>query len=130
MIVLDTHAWLWFQVAPDRLGERARRVILESQEIVVPSICCWEVATLVRKGRLALDRPVVPWTRLALATDRVAEAPVSSEIAVAAGLLLDEAFPRDPGDRLIYSTATVLRAPLATADAAITAYDPERAIWN
>ncbi len=52
------------------------------------------------------------------------------EIAVAAGSLDGALFPGDPGDRLIYSTATVLRAPLITADAAITAYDPDRAIWN
>ena len=130
MIVLDTHAWLWWAVAPDRLGFRARREIADSEQIAVPSICCWEVATLVRKGRLGLDRAVRSWTRAALAAERVTEVPLSSDIAVAAGLLASEDFPGDPGDRLIYSTATALRCRLVTADTAITAFDPDRVVWD
>lgn len=130
MVVLDTHAWLWWEVAPDRLTRRARKEIAEAQEIAVPSICCWELATLERKGRLALDRTVLSWARAALAADRVTEVPTNMEIAVAAGSLDGKRFPGDPGDRLIYSTAAVLRAPLITADAAITAFDPDRAVWD
>lgn len=53
MIVLDTHAWVWFVGDPDRLSRPARAAIqgsLSDASIHLSSISCWEVALLVKKG--------------------------------------------------------------------------------
>ena len=57
VIVLDTHAWLWWLGAPDQLSETARERIerdLETARICVSSISAWEITMLVKKGRLVL----------------------------------------------------------------------------
>ncbi len=115
MIVADTHAWVWFASSPDRLSPVARRAIDEADRIGVSPISCWEVATLVRKGRLALDRDVLLWTRQALALPRIELLPISPQVAVTAAEFDDE-FPGDPADRLIAATALAFHSVLLTKD--------------
>lgn len=128
MIVLDTHAWLWWTSAPERLSGRARRALEEAAEIGLATISCWETAMLAARGRISLDRPVSAWIAQALAQPRLAALPLTAELALAAGLL-DDRFPGDPADRMIYATARANRAGLVTKDAAIRAYDPRLTIW-
>ena len=129
MIVLDTHAWLWWMAAPERLSGPARKAIERAVDIGVSTLSAWEVATLSSRGRIALDRDVELWVRKALAEPRVEALPPSPEIAVAAGLLDARRFPGDPVDRLIYSTAKVHSAVLVTRDAGIREYDASATIW-
>ena len=56
MIVLDTHAWLWWVSDPAKLGRSAKREIEKTSRIGVPAICALEVAVSVSRGRLSLDR--------------------------------------------------------------------------
>ena len=58
MLVLDTHALVWWATDPDRLGRKARADIDASERLGVPAIAFWEVSLLVRKGKLELDMPV------------------------------------------------------------------------
>ncbi len=129
MIVLDTHAWLWWTVDPDRLSSPAQEAIDRAGSLGVPAICGFEVATLHARKRIELLRSPRDWVRLALAHPRVDELPITSEIAVHAGGLDRSRFPGDPGDRLIYSTALGAGAVLVSADRAMRAFDPARVIW-
>jgi PIN domain nuclease of toxin-antitoxin system len=129
VIVLDTHAWLWWVSEPERLSEPARAAIDQASSIGVCTLSAWEVAMLAARGRITLDRDVGLWVRQALADKRVEPLPPSAEIAVAAGLLDTKRFPGDPIDRLIYATAQAAKARLVTRDAAIGAFDPESTIW-
>jgi len=129
VIVLDTHAWLWWSAEPARLSPAARRAIDEAETIGVSAVSAWEVAMLVRRRRISLDRDVMDWVRQALAPARVAAQPLGPETAVAAGLLEERDFPGDPADRFIYATALAARARLVTADQAIRAFDPRETIW-
>jgi len=129
LIVLDTHAWLWWLDAPDRLSDAAREAIDSASLIGVSTLSAWEIATLTGRGRISLDRDVGLWVRQAFAHERVESLAPDPEVAVAAGLLDARRFPGDPADRLIYATAQAARARLVTRDAAIRDFDPDSTIW-
>jgi PIN domain nuclease of toxin-antitoxin system len=129
VIVLDTHAWLWWLSAPDRLSDAATKTIAETPRIGVSTLSAWELAMLVARGRITLDRDVSSWVGQGLADARVEPLPPSAEVAVEAGLLDARSFPGDPADRLIYATARSLGATLITRDEAIRAFDSENTLW-
>ncbi len=129
MIVLDTHIWLWWVAAPERLSAAALKAIRSSPAIGVSTLSAWEVAMLSVRGRISLDRDVSLWVRHALADRRVESLAPSVEVAVAAGLLDAAGFPGDPVDRLIYATARSAGATLLTRDMAIRSFDPEGTLW-
>ena len=115
MIILDTHAWIWWVSDPGRLGRKATRVIRSARALGVAAISCWEVATLVEKGRIRLDRSPLDWIEEALALPRVELFPLTPAVAVRAAQL-GPAFPGDPADRLIAATALIQSAPLVTKE--------------
>jgi PIN domain nuclease of toxin-antitoxin system len=115
VIVLDTHAWLWWVSAPEELGRRARRELARARDVGIPAICCLEVATLVARRRIELDRPILDWLDDALAEPKVELLPISPAIAVKAATLGD-GFQGDPADRLIVATAVLHSATLLTKD--------------
>jgi len=127
MIVLDTHAWIWWTADPDCLSPRARNAIEQSTEIGIAAISCWEVAMLVQKGRLEFDRDVLLWVRQAAAQPRCALLPPTPEIAVAAAQLTD--FAGDPADRIIVATTLAYRAQLVTKDRALRLDKRVVTIW-
>ncbi len=122
MILLDTHVVLWWQAGGERLSKRAAREIARAETVLVSPISCWEIATLLLKGRVTLDREVHTWIRDLLADEQVAEAPLSAQGAVGAALLAHQAFPGDPADRFLYATARELLVPLLSKDEAIHGY--------
>jgi PIN domain nuclease of toxin-antitoxin system len=129
MIVLDTHAWLWWIAEPTRLSPTARRAIDEADTIGVSAVSAWELTMLVARRRISLDRDVSAWVRQALGPARVTPHPLTADVAVAAGLLDARGFPGDPADRFIYATAQASRARLVTRDEAIRGFDPRTAVW-
>jgi PIN domain nuclease of toxin-antitoxin system len=128
VILLDTHAWIWWRADPGRLSAPAADVIAAADRLGLSAISVWELGMLVRRGRISLDRDVARWVRHALADARVAVLAPGADIALAAALL-DDTFPGDPADRLIYATARHAGAPLVTRDARIARFDPDRAVW-
>jgi PIN domain nuclease of toxin-antitoxin system len=129
VIVLDTHAWLWWVAEPERLSRRAREAIDSSEDLGVATISCWEVAMLAEGGRIELDRPIEAWINRAIADARTQSLPLTSTIAVGAALLGRRGFQGDPADRIIYSTARDTGAGLVTRDRALRNFDPRGTIW-
>jgi PIN domain nuclease of toxin-antitoxin system len=131
MIVLDTHALLWW-VEGAGLSKQARAAIdreLEEQgEIVISAMSAWEVTLLVRKGRLALAIDVGSWFDKVRQINRVRFAPIDHKIGIAAADLPGE-FHEDPADRMIVATARSLAAPLVTKDKLIRKYEHVKTIW-
>lgn len=128
MIVLDTHAWIWWTSEPARLGRRAQRALKTARRIGVPAICCLEVARLAARGRIRLDRPVLEWMFDALAMPRVELIPLTPAIATRAADLPAE-FPGDPADRLIAATALVEHGSVITKDTRIASADVLETLW-
>lgn len=128
MIVLDTHAWLWWVSDPTKLGRAGRREIQRASRIGVPVICALEVAVSSVRGRLSLDRPPLEWLQAALALPRVEALALTPAIAVRAAEL-PASFPGDPADRLITASAMLHSAMLITRDERIQAFEGVRCVW-
>jgi PIN domain nuclease of toxin-antitoxin system len=129
VIVLDTHAWLWWMSSPERLSDDAAASIADATAIGVSTLSAWEVAMLASRGRISLDRDVSLWVKRALAEERVESLAPGVEIALDAGVLDARGFPGDPADRFIYATARAVDAPLITRDARIRAFAPSTTLW-
>lgn len=130
MILLDTHAWLWWLSDPERLGPAARshleRAVAEDA-VAISAISAWEVAMLVERGRLELDRSVHAFVRQTEALPFVHLIDVDTRIAVASTRV---ALPhRDPADRMIVATAQLLDATLLTRDRRLLDFAGVRAVW-
>ena len=133
MILLDTHALIWWVSDPKRVPAKARRLIdaavAATEPIAVSSISLWEVAMLVARKRLALTIDTNAWIARVEALPFLTFVPVDNRIAVRAVQLED--FPhRDPADRMIVATALGLGAALLTADARLRAYRPVKTVWD
>jgi PIN domain nuclease of toxin-antitoxin system len=127
VIVLDTHAWIWWASAPAKLGRRGRAAIEAADRIGIPAVCCFEVAAAVAKGRITLDRAPLEWLEQALALPHTELVPLTPAIAVKATQL--GAFHGDPADRLIVATAIVDAALIVTRDRNIRTYHGVTSVW-
>ena len=116
MILLDTHALVWWVSDPAQLSVRARRAVATAErkrELTASAISVLEIATAVRRQRLVLATPLPMW--LADVQVLVRIEPVTARIAGMAGTFGDE-LHGDPADGLIAATAIDLGARLVTAD--------------
>ena len=127
MIVLDTHAWLWWAGERRRLGRNAARLIARADRIGVAAVSCFEVAAAVAKGRVSLDRAPLDWMQEALALPNVELLPLTPAVAVRATQLAT--FHGDPADRLIVATTIIESAVLATKDRRLRRYAAVDTVW-
>lgn len=133
MIVLDTHAVIWWVNGGDGLSAEAaaaidRERMSEDGIILISSISAWEVAMLVGRGRLTLTMNVDDWLETVGRIPGVRFVPVDNQIGVESTRLPGD-FHKDPADRLIVALARHLNIPLVTADQKIRAYRHVHAIW-
>jgi PIN domain nuclease of toxin-antitoxin system len=128
VIVLDTHAWVWWAADRARLSRRARSAIESERRLAVSDVSLWEVAMLVAKGRLRLDRSPTDWLEHAASLDRLEVVPIRPGIAVRS-TQLGHAFQGDPADRLIVATALVEGASLVTKDDRIRTAAAVTTVW-
>ncbi|WP_439537871.1 type II toxin-antitoxin system VapC family toxin [Methyloversatilis sp.] len=132
MIVLDTHALLWWANGERaQLSAAATSAIdaeMDGGQILVSSMSAWELAMLVERGRVALSMDIASWLDTLSQIDAVQFVPVDGEIAVKSVQLPGD-FHKDPADRIIVATARKFAAPLVSADEKIRAYPHVRAIW-
>jgi PIN domain nuclease of toxin-antitoxin system len=121
-VLVDTHALLWWQAGGDRLSKAAARRIAAAEAVLVSPISLWETATLLAKGRIALDRDPYLWTTDLLSDEHVELAPFTATTAIGAGLLGREGFHGDPADRILFVTARELGVPIVTKDPLMRAH--------
>lgn len=61
MIVLDTHTWVWWTAKRHKLSPVAIAALENTDRLAIASITLWEIAMLVEKKRIALERNVLDW---------------------------------------------------------------------
>ena len=123
-VLLDTHALVWLMNGSDRLGPRVIKAIqrsLADGAVLLSAISPWEVAMLVSKGRLVLDRDVGEWVQAALSLPGIRLEPLFPEVAVAS-TRLPGTIHGDPAHRMIAATARHLGSTLITADQLLLDY--------
>lgn len=131
MIVIDTHALVWWLTRAPGLSRKAERTIAahgDPGQIVVSAISLLEIATAIRRGRLRLSMPLGQWLADMKRLPEIRVESVSADIAVLAGGLA-EPMHGDPADRLIVATASALGVPLVTGDKKLHAYKGVKTIW-
>jgi len=131
VIVLDTHALIWWVDSGTKLSRRAlqiTRVKARRRELVVSAISIFEIVTLERRDRIAFKNPVTEWLADLRKLPELSIHPVTMDIAERAGGL-GEVFPGDPADRMIAATALVLGAALITHDAKLRGVPNLETIW-
>nr|WP_303628877.1 type II toxin-antitoxin system VapC family toxin [Burkholderia glumae] len=131
VIVLDTHALVWWVTDDPALSTKAKAAIkreLNGGEILVSAISAWEIAMLVEREKLVLSMDVGSWLAAVQAIEVVRLVPVDPEIAVKSVELPGE-FHKDPADRMIVATARKFAVPLVTKDEKIRAYAHVKTIW-
>lgn len=125
--LLDTHAFLWWNLDDERLSSLARRVIHDGRnEIVVSAASIWEVALKATKGKLELPMQVDAYVADRLRRNRWGTVSIDERHAVRAAML--PMIHSDPFDRVLVAQAQLESMPIITTDAAITRYDVET-IW-
>lgn len=131
MIVLDTHALVWWIGSDRHLSRAASSAIrneLSGGSLCISAISVWEIGMLVSKGRLALGMDADEWLNAVLAIQGVTLLPLTAKAALDSSRL-PGTFHGDPADRMIVATARIENAPLVTVDKRIRAYRHVRTIW-
>jgi PIN domain nuclease of toxin-antitoxin system len=127
VIVADTHSWVWWLTDRELLSRRALDALNENAVAISP-VTCLEVATLARKRRITLNRPVLQWLQQSVERSNTRIVDLTLAIAAAAGLLESDAVG-DPTDRLIIATALEAGVPLVTKDRKIVESGVVPTIW-
>jgi PIN domain nuclease of toxin-antitoxin system len=126
-VLLDTHAFLWWNLDDDRLSESVRDLIRDGRtEVVVSVASIWEVAIKAAKGKIELPDAADAYIDDRLRRNRWSTLSIDPRHALHAAAL--PMIHADPFDRVLVAQAQLESIPLVTTDAAITRYDVET-IW-
>ncbi len=131
MIVLDTHAWIWWVSDPEQLSVTARGLIeqaVEAESVHISCISAWEVAMLVERGRLELTMAVEDWVAKSESLPFFNFVPITNAIALKS-VALPAPLHHDPADRIIVATSMTLGATLVTRDEKLLAYPHVKTAW-
>ena len=123
-ILLDTQAWLWAQVAPERFNPQALELLEDTGvELLLSSASSWEIAIKHALGRLDLPEPPSSYVPTRMESSGTRSLPIRHDHALRVGELPDH--HRDPFDRLLVAQAQVERLPILTSDRLLALYEVE-----
>ncbi|MCL5041898.1 MAG: type II toxin-antitoxin system VapC family toxin [Gammaproteobacteria bacterium] len=133
MIVLDTHAVLWWvngdpQLSPNALAAIEQEMRRDSGVILISAITAWEIALLLEKGRITLSMGIDDWLDTLEEIEGVRIVPVDKATLVESTRLPGD-FHKDPADRMIVALARHFNATLITADEKINDYRHVKTLW-
>jgi PIN domain nuclease of toxin-antitoxin system len=125
--LLDTECWLWWHLAPERLGARAIALFEERRSpLLLSAASSWEIAIKSALGKLELPSSPDRFVPEQLAADGIDALAIEHAHALrVAGLPPHHS---DPFDRLLIAQAQLEHCALLTADAQFLAYDVD-VVW-
>jgi len=129
--ILDTHAWIWWHMSPDKLSRKAQKVIenmKRTNEILLSAISLWEFSKLLEKKRIGISCDPEDWIKSALDMPKLRLVPLSPILAYRS-TILPQPFHNDPADQIIVATAREENATILTKDERILAYKHVRSLW-
>ena len=114
-ILLDTHCWLWWFLAPERMSERAKEIIAEPRnELFLSAASAWEIAIKCGLGKLSLPSPPEQYVPDRMSLQGMQALPIHHSHALQVAVLPKH--HSDPFDRLLIAQAQMERLTLMTAD--------------
>jgi PIN domain nuclease of toxin-antitoxin system len=126
-ILLDTHAFIWWTIDPDRLGPQAKRLCFDpTNRLVISVASVWEMQIKVMLGKLILNKPLRK-----MIDDQVQQNGLEILSVNLEHVLRLDALPslhKDPFDRLLVALALAEGMDLISHDPAIAQY-PVKVIW-
>jgi PIN domain nuclease of toxin-antitoxin system len=128
--VTDTHPLIWYATGKEgKLSAKALRAFKaatrEEALIYVPPFVLWEIAVLLKIGRIALNEDFGDWAEHLIAQAGFDLAEFRVSIAAEA-----YSYPfSDPFDSVIAATAKVMDLPLITRDSDITDSELVEIYW-
>lgn len=80
MITLDTCSLVWLSLSPDMLSKNVDKAI-KNNSLIMSDISLWEIAMLMKSGRLIIDTSCSEYIELLLRSFSIQVDPVTPEIA-------------------------------------------------
>lgn len=128
MILLDTHVLIWLASDPEQLSPVAQTAIrAHPASLHVSVVSVWEIALLVKRGRLTLPLPPDEYLTRAIAHHGLIELPLTRRVAQASVALPD--IHNDPFDRILVAECNMRGLSLISRDGMIARYPGLPVIW-
>ena len=128
-VLLDTCSILWAVSSPKELSKAAIALLQDKDsEIFVSPISCAELACLVERKKVKLDRHWKLWFRHFVDLNGWDVLPIDLPI-VEEAYSLAPPFHNDPADRILVATCRLFQCRLLTADKKILNYPHVESIW-
>jgi PIN domain nuclease of toxin-antitoxin system len=126
--LLDTHVLVWLASDPSQLSRAAVRAIEnDSGALHISVVSAWEIALLVKRGRLELPLPSSEFVSRAIRHHGLTEWPLERRVVERAVALPD--IHSDPFDRILIAECLERGGVLVSRDAALSRYPRVRVVW-
>lgn len=130
LTICDTHILIFWQDDPTRLSKQAAAALekgLQQKILACADISFWEIAMLMRAGRLRNNIPAAQYMNDLALVLALTVLPITPEIAMLSQQ--DFFLHKDPADRLIAATALYHKSPLISADKKLREVELLTVIW-
>ena len=121
-LLLDTQAWVWLQISPDRLNQQAVKLVSDpAVDLLLSAASSWEIAIKYALGKLPLPVAPAEYVPDRMRSNGVAALPITHSHALRVAQLPHH--HRDPFDRLLIAQAQLDSLTILTADKVFEQYE-------
>lgn len=122
--LLDTHAFIWWNIAPEKLSPDVTAICIDSANVLLLSlVSLWEMQIKIQLGKLYFP---VPLPEVISAQQGILMQDITIQHIYQLAVLPD--YHRDPFDRLLIAQAQVENIAIISRDPQILNY-PVQVIW-